>query len=233
MHTVTGSAFISSQQNMALTGARLAKDAQLLLDAGFTSVREMAGYGIQLAAAIEEGSAVGPTIYSSNSIISPTGGHADLHTMPKSWFEDASDEMGVMVEEGHAGPNASSAPTATANPASWPRCTPASRRIEHGSYLDAEAAQLMKEKDAVLVATRLIVENGLALGEALPSPAGYAKLLAVAEKPMASDATSRSCTGVTLRPRGHRIPAALSPGANLIRQGLNGKEIILSCPSGA
>ncbi|KAI7152637.1 hypothetical protein KC352_g28083, partial [Hortaea werneckii] len=43
MHTVTGSAFISSQQNMALTGARLAKDAQLLLDAGFTSVREMAG----------------------------------------------------------------------------------------------------------------------------------------------------------------------------------------------
>ncbi|KAI7538215.1 hypothetical protein KC331_g10490 [Hortaea werneckii] len=89
MHTVTGSAFISSQQNMALTGARLAKDAQLLLDAGFTSVREMAGYGIQLAAAIEEGSAVGPTIYSSNSIISPTGGHADLHTMPKAWFEDA------------------------------------------------------------------------------------------------------------------------------------------------
>ncbi|KAI7357630.1 hypothetical protein KC354_g9908 [Hortaea werneckii] len=72
MHTVTGSAFISSQQNMALTGARLAKDAQLLIDAGFIS-----------------GSTVGPTIYSSNSIISPTGGHADLHTMPKAWFEDA------------------------------------------------------------------------------------------------------------------------------------------------
>ncbi|KAI7307193.1 hypothetical protein KC315_g13860 [Hortaea werneckii] len=89
MHTVTGSAFISSQQNKALTGARLAKDAQLLLDAGFTSVREMAGYGIQLAAAIEEGSAVGPTIYSSNSIISPTGGHVDPYTMPKAWFEDA------------------------------------------------------------------------------------------------------------------------------------------------
>ena len=33
------------------------------------------------------------------------------------------------------------------------------KTIEHGSYLDEEAADLMKEKDAIFVATRLIMEN--------------------------------------------------------------------------
>ena len=69
LQKVTGDAFIESQQNMALAGARCARDVMLLLDAGFTSVREMAGYGLQIDQAIEEGSIVGPKIYSSNCII--------------------------------------------------------------------------------------------------------------------------------------------------------------------
>lgn len=66
---VAGTAILESQQSMALTGARCARDVMLLLDAGFTSVREMAGYGLQIHQAIQEGTLVGPKIYSSNSII--------------------------------------------------------------------------------------------------------------------------------------------------------------------
>ncbi|RMY08416.1 hypothetical protein D0868_04819 [Hortaea werneckii] len=280
MHTVTGSAFISSQQNMALTGARLAKDAQLLLDAGFTTVREMAGYGIQLASAIEEGSAVGPTIYSSNSIISPTGGHADLHTMPKSWFEDAcnhglpmrtcdgvpeclkavreqlragakvikicgsggvgserdnpvdqqfsADEMKVMVEEATRAQRLVGA-HCHGKAGIMAALHAGVKTIEHGSYLDAEAAQLMKEKDAVLVATRLIVENGLTLGEALLSPAGYAKLLAVAENQWRAMQLAIR-TGVTCAIGTDTCGTV--PGSTLIRQGLNGKELCYHVQAG-
>jgi imidazolonepropionase-like amidohydrolase len=66
---VAWDAILESATNMALVGARTAPDLVRLLDAGFTSVREMAGFGIQLDKAIEEGSIVGPKIYSSNSII--------------------------------------------------------------------------------------------------------------------------------------------------------------------
>ena len=63
------SEFVKGAQNMAQTGARGAKDVMLLLNAGFTSVREMAGYGLQLDKAIQEGTIPGPKIYSSNKII--------------------------------------------------------------------------------------------------------------------------------------------------------------------
>lgn len=35
------------------------------------------------------------------------------------------------------------------------------KTIEHGSYLDEECVVLMKEKDAILVATRLVVQAGV------------------------------------------------------------------------
>lgn len=89
IHKISSAAIAASAQHQALSGARSARDVMLLLNAGFTSVREMAGYGIQLDQAIEEGSLVGPKIYSSNCIISPTGGHADAHDMPMDWFCDA------------------------------------------------------------------------------------------------------------------------------------------------
>lgn len=61
--------FITGAHNQALLGARIAKDVALLLNSGFTSVREMAGYGLQIAQGVKEGSIVGPNIYSSNNII--------------------------------------------------------------------------------------------------------------------------------------------------------------------
>jgi imidazolonepropionase-like amidohydrolase len=63
----------------ALAGARSARDVAATLDAGFTSCREMCGFGLQLAQAIKEGALVGPNIYSAGSFISPTAGHADAH----------------------------------------------------------------------------------------------------------------------------------------------------------
>jgi imidazolonepropionase-like amidohydrolase len=52
--------------------------------------------------------------------------------------------------------------------------------IEHGSYLDEEVAALMKEKNAIFVSTRLIVEEGLKNPDIFP-PSGYKKLLKISE----------------------------------------------------
>lgn len=73
----------------ALAGAKGARDIAAVLNAGFTSVREVAGYGIHLAQAIEANCLEGPNIYSAGSIISPTGGHADAHDVPLEAFQDA------------------------------------------------------------------------------------------------------------------------------------------------
>ena len=54
------------------------------------------------------------------------------------------------------------------------------KTIEHGSYLDEEAADLMLEKDAILVATRLIVESGLSMKNYMP-PYAYAKMVELAD----------------------------------------------------
>ncbi len=67
---------------------RAAQDIGRLLAAGFTSVREVGGYGVYLARAVEEGTIVGPSIYASGSILSQTGGHADIHGMPIPQVDD-------------------------------------------------------------------------------------------------------------------------------------------------
>lgn len=67
--TIDFKEFVDGVHNQALVGARIARDVALLLNAGFTSVREMAGYGLQIAQGIKEGSVIGPNIYSSNKII--------------------------------------------------------------------------------------------------------------------------------------------------------------------
>lgn len=66
----------------SLAGARLTRDLAATLDAGITSVRELGGYGIDLAKAVDEGSIPGPKIYSSATLLSQTAGHGDLHSHP-------------------------------------------------------------------------------------------------------------------------------------------------------
>src|SRR5512132_621621 len=67
---------------LALRAARCAGDLRAALDAGVTSVREVGGLGVYLARAVEEGSLDGPSIYGAGAILSVTGGHGDLHSLP-------------------------------------------------------------------------------------------------------------------------------------------------------
>ncbi len=76
--------------------ARSVRDARLALDAGFTSVREVGGYGVYLARVIDEGTVPGPTVYPAGSVISPTGGHSDAHGLPHSWVVDPQRRNGML-----------------------------------------------------------------------------------------------------------------------------------------
>jgi len=72
--------------------ARAAKDAEAAPQAGFTSLREVGGMGIWLVPAIEEGTVNGPSIYSAGSVLSQTGGHADVHSLPAGWVASACED---------------------------------------------------------------------------------------------------------------------------------------------
>jgi imidazolonepropionase-like amidohydrolase len=61
---------------------RVVGDAGRALLAGFTSVREVGGFGTDLEHVRRQGLLRGPTIYSAGAILSPTGGHADVHDLP-------------------------------------------------------------------------------------------------------------------------------------------------------
>ncbi|WP_067898790.1 metal-dependent hydrolase family protein [Nocardia vaccinii] len=210
--TTTASFEVALTTSPALAGARLVKDLEAMLRAGYTSVRDAAGLGIWIASAVDDGTIAGPTIYGAGAAISPTGGHADVHSYPEHWVHPAnfreqyhrtadgvaeclkavrsqlrnnarvikvcasggvvsvvdqpqhqqfsSDELRVMVEE-----------AARADRAVMAHChgkrgimaaiEAGVRTIEHGSYVDEEAAAAMREKDIILVPTRTIIDVGL------------------------------------------------------------------------
>ena len=93
-HQISLDHFCSVPQPLA--GMRSARDALELLNSGYTSVRELGGYGHHLNAAVEDGSLKGPRVYSAISVISQTGGHADCHNTPLREVHDAS-EHGFFV----------------------------------------------------------------------------------------------------------------------------------------
>jgi imidazolonepropionase-like amidohydrolase len=76
-----------------LRAARAVTDLRAALDAGVTTVREVGGLGVYLAPLVEEGTVVGPSIYAAGAILSATGGHGDLHSLP----------LPTVAEFGHAG----------------------------------------------------------------------------------------------------------------------------------
>jgi imidazolonepropionase-like amidohydrolase len=76
---------------LPLRAARAARDAETALQAGFTSVREAGGLGVYLARGIADGTLVGPSVYAPGAILSTTGGHGDLHTIPLDWAHDIAD----------------------------------------------------------------------------------------------------------------------------------------------
>jgi len=71
--------------------ARATADAAATLNGGVTSVREAGGLGISLKPVIDEGTIVGPTIYPAGSILSTTGGHADIHGLPLDFVHSLED----------------------------------------------------------------------------------------------------------------------------------------------
>lgn len=80
----------------ALRATRIVRDAERALMAGITSVREVGGLGVHLQRAIAEGSAVGPEIYAAGGMLSTTGGHGDIHTLPLEVMT-ASERLGDLV----------------------------------------------------------------------------------------------------------------------------------------
>jgi imidazolonepropionase-like amidohydrolase len=60
---------------------RAASDASRALRMGFTSLREVGGPGVHVERVRREGLVRTPRVFSSNGIISTTGGHADIHEL--------------------------------------------------------------------------------------------------------------------------------------------------------
>ncbi len=216
-----------------LAAARAVRDAARALDAGITSVREVGGYGIHLAAAIDEGSIPGPHVYAAGDLISPTGGHADLHGFSTGCMADlavrdgwlhtcdgeaeclravrlqlrrgarlikvcasggvlttyddphhqqfSDGELRIMVEEAARAQRIVAA-HCHGKAGILAALRAGVRTIEHGTFLDEECADAMKEHDAILVTTRFVkvrmLEHGRRTG--LPDYA-YRKLIATAE----------------------------------------------------
>lgn len=217
--------------NSALAGARCARDVVATLNAGYTSVRELAGYGLELSVAINNGWLPGPNIYSSVSMLSQTGGHGDAQSMSldvlcdkihhgfpihicdgvdecikavrtqvrrgakvikiaasggvTSLHDDvkaqqfSDQEIKAIVEEA-ARSNRIVAAHCHGKKGIMAALRAGCHTIEHGTYLDEEAVDLMLEKDAMLIATGLIVEYVLENPDAW-SKEMYAQVLKMSE----------------------------------------------------
>ncbi len=222
------------QAPITVYAARAAMDAGKAINAGVTSVREVGGFGIHLARAVDEGSVPGPHIYSAGAVLSTTGGHGDLHCYPLDWMDAMSrrdptfrlcdgvpeclravreqlrenarlikicasggvlsevdhpvhqqfsdEELRAIVEEA-ARADRIVAAHCHGKPGIVAALKAGAHTIEHGSYLDEECAAMMRDAGAILVPTRTIVEDMLALGEqGTVPPYAMAKLLAMADR---------------------------------------------------
>jgi imidazolonepropionase-like amidohydrolase len=221
-----------AKQPVALQAGRATAEIAATLMGGITSVREVGGLGIWLRHAVDEGTIPGPSIYAAGSILTITGGHADVHGFPLDWITGIADneafgvlcdgvpeclkavrrqlrkgaavikicasggvvselddpvhqqfsdeELRAIVEE------ATRADVAVAahchgKPGIMAALRAGVTTIEHGSYLDEEAADLMKEQGAILVPTRFVVAQLLGMAELLPLYV-YRKAVEIADR---------------------------------------------------
>lgn len=218
--------------NPTAAGARATADLRRYIEGGVTSIREVGGYGVELAAVVAEGSVLGPAIYGAGEVLSTTGGHGDIHSIPLEIYEGfsarsrivgrladgpnecvkavreqlrrnakvikicasggvmsevdhpihqqfSSKELNAIVEEASRAERVVAA-HCHGKPGIMAALRAGVRTIEHGSYLDEEAAELMKETGAILVPTRFIVEELLEM-EALVPAYAYRKLTGLAD----------------------------------------------------
>ncbi|CAK4034781.1 integral membrane [Lecanosticta acicola] len=194
----------------SLAGTRSARDVVATLNAGFTSVREVGGYGIDFSAAIDEGWIPGPKIYSAGaplnhglSLVVVDGVDEAIKAVRKQIRRGAKSIKicstgGVMsrIDSPRAAQFTSPELKAMVEEATRTNMVVAShahgtegilaalhagvKTIEHGSFLTKEAIDLMLEKKAMLVATRFIQQNGVDHPENMP-PDSYKKLLEVVD----------------------------------------------------
>jgi imidazolonepropionase-like amidohydrolase len=254
-----------------LRAARCARDLAAALRAGITSVREVGGLGVHLARAVSEGVLEGPAIYAAGSILSTTGGHADLHSYPLAWIGDFAAHHGELrladgpaecmravreqlrrnarvikvcasggvmseiddpIHQQFTGAELRAivevaglaervvAAHCHGKPGIMAAVEAGVRTVEHGTYLDDEACDAMRETGTILVPTRTIFENILADLAAVPGYAA-AKLSAIAGRH--AESVSRAIErGVTIA-MGTDI-AVTGPG-RLNSWGGNGAEL--------
>ena len=231
----------------AVLAARAAKAAEDVLAAGFTSVREVGGYGVYLTQVIAEGTLNGPSVYAAGSILSQTGGHGDIHSAPLATVHDFSahegflqlcdgvaeclkavrlqlrrgarvikvcasggvlsevdhpvhqqftdQELKAIVDEAGRQDRVVAA-HCHGKPGIMAALRAGCRTIEHGTYLDEEAAAAMKDTKAVLVSTRSIVARIMKDLDKVPAY-GAAKMRAMADQHLASMRVARAA-GVTV-----------------------------------
>jgi imidazolonepropionase-like amidohydrolase len=265
---------------LPVAAMRIARDAGVALDAGFTSVREVGGLGVWLATAVAEGSVRGPSVYAAGAVLSPTGGHADLHMFPPHWVGDLADRLGILrqcdgiaeclravrlqlrngarvikvcasggvmsqvdhpVHQQFADEELQAIVAEAARaervvaahchgkPGIMAALRAGVRTIEHGTYLDEEAADAMRECGAILVPTRLIIEEFLAYGASAGLPDyAHRKLLEVADRhaaaiSLAHERGVRIALGTDIAGSGSTVPA---------RWGQNGAELGLLIKAG-
>lgn len=88
-------------EHPAAVGARLTRACWESLQRGYTSLRDVGGYGCEMARAVNEGTITGPNIYSSGALLSQTAGHGDVFPLPAG---DVLRNIGVStINPGHFG----------------------------------------------------------------------------------------------------------------------------------
>ncbi|GMR01849.1 MAG: amidohydrolase family protein [Acidimicrobiia bacterium] len=201
---------------VARRAARAVGDLHRTLMGGVTSAREVGGHGLDIQQAIAAGQVRGPTVYGAGRILSTTGGHADIHSIPLDSLHaidhlgllcDGVPEVtravrlnlrrnarvikicasgGVMSEVDHpihqqfsheelvaiveeAG-RAERIVAAHCHglPGIMAALRAGVQTIEHGSYLDEEAADLMIEQGTIYVPTRFVIDTLLQQEDRLP-----------------------------------------------------------------
>ena len=213
---------------VARRAARAVGDLERTLMGGVTSAREMGGHGLDIQPAIAAGQVPGPTIYGAGQILSTTGGHADLHSVPIDALHHidhlglvcdgvpevtravrqnlrrnarvikicasggvmsevdhpihqqfSHDELVAIVEEATRADRIVGA-HCHGLPGIMAALKAGVTTIEHGSYMDEEAADLMVESGAIFVPTRFVIDLLLGQEDKLPRYA-YEKGLMVSE----------------------------------------------------
>jgi imidazolonepropionase-like amidohydrolase len=83
--------------DLVSAAARAVEDAGKVLDGGITSVRDVGGIGLRLAPVVAEGRMRGPHIHGAGRILSTTGGHGDIHSLPLDFAHELTCNAGFSI----------------------------------------------------------------------------------------------------------------------------------------